>query len=718
MTRFALVRASFPFGPFLLYFIPGLSHTPGTQLNGDTMATHTMRNIGIMAHIDAGKTTTTERILYYTGKSHRIGEVDNGEATMDWMEQEQNRGITITSAATTCFWKEYQINIIDTPGHVDFTAEVERSLRVLDGAVAIFCAVSGVEPQSETVWHQADSYHVPRIAYINKMDRVGADFHAVVAEMEKKLAANAIPIQIPIGSEAGFSGILDLVSLEEIRWDPQSYGQEIMRQPISEANKPLALDWREKMIDSLSASSDELTTLFLEGKEIPEELIRSVIRTETIAERLVPVFCGASLRNMGVQPLLDGIIDYLPAPDELPPIQGHHIGKDKEVEVERSAEGPALGLVFKIQNDREAGPLCFVRMYSGSLKSGTAVFNIDKKKRERIHRLLRMHAAKSEQLDVISAGDIAVIVGFKQAQTGDTVGTEGFQVRLERMHFPEPVIHVAIEPKTLSERDKLKDVLTLLTKEDPTFLWKEDTDTGELIISGMGELHIDVLVTRIIDDYKVAAKVGRPQVTYRESILRTVSHTETYSRIVAGKENTAQITLEVRPMQRGSGNEFQNLVSKDRLPGPFADAVRRGVEGSLSSGIVFGYPAYDIGVTLKDAVYNQITSTEFAFEAAGSLGLDNACRGANPVLLEPIMKLDATCPKEFMGDVISGITMRGGIVQSLDSRTVVEHIHAEVPLERMFGYSTALRSTTQGRGTYTMEFSHFEKKIEKQPSQA
>ena len=677
------------------------------------MTTDTTRNIGIMAHIDAGKTTTTERILFYTGKSHRIGEVDNGEATMDWMEQEQNRGITITSAATTCFWKGHKINIIDTPGHVDFTAEVERSLRVLDGAVAIFCAVSGVQPQSETVWHQANKYNVPRIAYVNKMDRVGADFLSVLEEMEKKLGASPIPVQIPIGRESDFAGIIDIVLMEEIRWDPESLGTEFVRVPISSENQPLALKWRQHLIDTLSSRSEEMTDLFLEGKEIPPELIKSVLRTETIAERLVPVFCGASLRNLGVQPLIDGIIDFLPAPEELPPIVGHHVGKDREVEVERSLEGPALGLVFKIQNDREAGPMCYIRMYSGTLKSGVAVFNIDKKKRERINRLLRMHAAKYEQIDSVSAGDIAVVIGFKSAQTGDTIGTEGFQVMLERMHFPEPVISVAIEPKTLSERDKLKEVLDLLSREDPTFFWKEDAETGELIISGMGELHIDVLVTRIIDDYKVGAKVGKPQVTYRESVSKEVLHTEQYSRIVAGKENVAQITLEVKPLERGTGNRFTSEVSKDKLPQPFIDAVKRGVEGGLTSGVVYGYPAYDIGVTLKDAVYNQLTSTELAFEAAGSIGLDNACRKAEPVLLEPVMQIDVTCPKEFMGEVINGITMRGGMVQKIDSKAAVELIHAEAPLERMFGYSTALRSTTQGRGTYSMQFSHFQKKIEK-----
>lgn len=677
------------------------------------MKTDTTRNIGIMAHIDAGKTTTTERILFYTGKSHRIGEVDYGEATMDWMEQEQNRGITITSAATTCYWKDHQINIIDTPGHVDFTAEVERSLRVLDGAIGIFCAVSGVEPQSETVWHQANNYHVPRIAYVNKMDRVGADFHAVVEEMKKKLGANVVVVQLPIGRESDFAGIIDLVTMEEIRWDSESFGAAIVREPLKEENLALAREWREKMIDKLSASSDRMTELFLEGKEIPVDLLKSVIRQETVGERLVPVFCGASLRNMGVQPLLDAVVDFLPAPEELPPIPGHHVTKEKEVEVTRSLDGPPLGLVFKIQHDREAGAMAYIRMYSGTLKAGVAAYNIDKKKRERVNRLLRMHAAKYEQLDSVSAGDIAVVIGFKMAQTGDTIGSEHFPVMLEPMHFPEPVISVAIEPKTLSGRDKLKEVLTLLTKEDPTFFTREDEDTGQLIISGMGELHLDVLVTRIVDDYKVGAKIGKPQVTYRESVSKSVTHEESFSRMVAGKENTASVTLEVQALTRGTGNSFTNRVSKDKLPAQFAEAVRRGVEGGFSSGVLYGYPLYDVGVTLVNAKYSQLTSTEFAFEAAGSLGLDNACRKADPILLEPIMKIDVMCPKEFLGDVISGITMRGGLIHSIESRTSVEHVGAEAPMERMFGYSTALRSTTQGRGTYSMEFSHFQKKAER-----
>ena len=666
-----------------------------------------------MAHIDAGKTTTTERILFYTGKSHRIGEVDNGEATMDWMAQEQNRGITITSAATTCFWRDHQINIIDTPGHVDFTAEVERSLRVLDGAIAIFCAVGGVEPQSETVWHQADAYEIPRIAYVNKMDRIGADFYAVLDEIREKLGANPVVIQLPIGRESEFTGTIDLLSLQELHWDVESFGAKYELADIQEKHQELVATWRERLLDELTAHSDELTEYVLEGKEIPVELLNNVIREQTVNRNIVPVFCGASLRNAGVQPLLDAVINYLPAPEELPPIHGTHAKKENNVEVERSVDGQPLALVFKIQSDREAGDLSFIRVYSGTIKAGTAVYNIAKKKRERIHRLLRPHANRTEQVDSVSAGDIAVAVGLKLAQTGDTIGSEGFPVLLEKMHFPEPVISVAIEPNTLSQRERLKEVLSVLAKEDPTFTTKEDQETGELIISGMGELHLDVLRTRIIDDFNVGARVGNPQVTYRESISKEHEHTEKFHRMLAGKENSAELTLRVAPLSRGTGNQFSSNVSKSDLPENLIEAVERSIRGAFSAGIVYGYPAFDVGVILVKASYNEQTSTEFAFEAAASLGFDNACRDADPILLEPIMKVDVMCPKEFLGDVISGITMRGGVVHGVDSRPAMEHITTEAPLRNMFGYSTALRSITQGRGNYAMEFSHFSKKPEK-----
>ena len=669
-----------------------------------------IRNIGIMAHIDAGKTTTTERILYYTGKSHRIGEVDRGDTVMDWMAQEQDRGITITSAATTAFWKDFQINIIDTPGHVDFTAEVERALRVLDGAVGVFCAVGGVEPQSETVWRQANTYDIPRIVYVNKMDRIGADFAEVLSEIREKLGANPVAIQIPIGRENEFEGVIDLRTMEEIRWSDDDSGNTMERQPIRDELASEADEWRERLLDELSHHSDELTELFLDGAEIPLDLIDSVLREQTLAQSLVPVLTGASLRNIGVQPLLDAVLAYLPGPDELPPVTGHNIKKDEDVPIERAQDGPDVALVFKIQNEREAGPLSFVRVYSGKIKAGSAAMNHNKKKRERVNRLLRVHANRTEQVDSLKAGDIGAVIGFKLAQTGDTIGSEGFPVVLERMHFPEPVISVAIEPRTLSERDKLKDVLEVLSREDPTFVAKEDEDTGELIISGMGELHLDVLVTRMIDDFKVGAKVGKPQVTYRESIRKRVTHREKVTRVLAGKENIADLTLTVEPLDRGSGNHFTSKVGTGTLPQVLLDAVERGVLGGLDGGIVQGYPAYDVGVTLDSAVYNEATSTEFAFEAAASICLDNACRAADPILLEPIMNVDVIVPKEFMGEAINGITSRSGIVESVESRPTAEHIRASAPLEKMFGYSTALRSATQGRGTYAMEFSHFEGK--------
>jgi elongation factor G len=674
------------------------------------MAHKLMRNIGIMAHIDAGKTTTTERILYYTGKSHRIGEVDDGEAVMDWMEQEQNRGITITSAATTCFWKDCQINIIDTPGHVDFTAEVERSLRVLDGAIGIFCAVGGVEPQSETVWHQSDYYKIPRIAYINKMDRLGADFYAVVEEISEKLNANPLPLYLPMGKENDFYGIIDLVSMEEVNFEVTSYGSEVKRSPISEEWKAKAGEWREHLIDTISAYSEDITDLYLEGKDIPVEMLQQAIRAQTLNRTIVPVFVGASLKNIGVQPLLDGVLDYLPSPWEAPPIHGIDVKTEETVVVEADEKEQPLGLVFKIQADREAGSLSFIRMYRGEIKKGTAIYNITKNKRERVNRILRMHSNRNEPLEKVSAGDIAVIVGFKLAQTGDTIGSEGKKILLEKMQFPEPVIHVAIEPKTISDQAKLKKVLELLKQEDPTFIVKENEETGQLIISGMGELHLDVLVTRVMKDFKVDAKIGNPQVTYRESISKSATHTEEFHKIVAGKENNARITLKLEPLTRGEGDQYVCNIDEKVLPREHQDAVERGVKNAFSSGIMYGYPSIDIKATLVDAEYDEQTATSFAYEAAGSLGFDAACRKAEPILLEPVMHVDVMAPKEFIGDVMSHLTGRSGLIESLESKPTMEHVRASVPLAQMFGYSTALRSITQGRGTFGMEFSHFAKK--------
>jgi elongation factor G len=669
-----------------------------------------MRNIGIMAHIDAGKTTTTERILYYTGKSHRIGEVDDGEAIMDWMEQEQERGITIQSAATTTYWKDHQINIIDTPGHVDFTAEVERSLRVLDGAICIFCAVSGVEPQTETVWHQADRYRVPRIGYINKMDRMGADFFQVLEDIKAKLGAQAVPIQLPLGRESAFEGVIDLLEMREIRWDASTDGEQMIYSPLSQDRASIAREWREKLIDALSEHSEAITDLYLNGQEIPLELIKKELRKAVIHDKFVPLLCGASRRNMGVQPLIDAVVDFLPAPDEVGPAIGHHLKKEEEVQVPCDPKGTPLGLVFKIQYDREAGSLCYVRMYSGSFKPGTVVFNVGKKKRERANRILRMHSNKSEPMDVLSAGDIGVIIGMKEAQTGDTIGSEGWPVVLEKMHFPEPVISVAIEPKSISEQDKLREVLAILAKEDPTFTTKENEETGQLIISGMGELHLDVLVTRILKEYNVGAKVGNPQVTYRESISKTVEHTQEFSRVLAGKEHEAKLTLKVEGLPRGSGNRYTCAAKKSKAPEEIFDAIERGITAAFPSGIVMGYPCIDIGVTLLDLEYSELTGSEFAFEACASMGFDEACRNADPFLLEPIMAVTLISPKEFVGDVISLIIQRGGIVHSMDSKTTVDHVKAQAPMAKMFGFMTALRSVSQGRATFSMEFSHFEKK--------
>jgi len=671
-----------------------------------------LRNIGIIAHIDAGKTTTTERIIFYTGKSHRIGEVDDGEATMDWMVQEQERGITITAAVTTCFWRDKQINIIDTPGHVDFTAEVERSIRVLDGAVVIFCAVGGVEPQSETVWHQADHYRVPRIAYINKLDRIGADFYGVVREMEQKLGAEPLILALPIGRESELEGTIDLIGMKELRWDQNDFGATMLIDEIDSSRMDEARAHRQQMLDQLSNIQDEklsttITEMYLEEQSIPESLIRSAVRKGTLDRTFVPVLCGASLRNVGVQPLLNAIVDFLPAPDEVPPPTGIHAKKENEVTVELRRDAPPLALVYKIQTDREAGPLSYIRMYSGHLRSGTAVYNIDKRKRERINRLLRMHANRSEQLQEIYAGDVAVVVGLKLAQTGDTIGNEQFPIILEPMNFPVPVISVAVEPKTLSERSKLEAALHQLEKEDPTFTVRDDEDTGQLIISGMGELHLDVLMTRVIDDFKVQAKVGNPQVSYRESIEGEATHREKYHKLIAGKENSADITLKVRRLQRGAGNRFESEVAAGTLPQELIDAVRRGVTGAFTSGIIYGYPVIDIGVALVDGQYNQNASTPLAFEAAAALGFDEACRKAQPMLLEPIMKVDILVPKEYLGEVLGNLTTRKADIVQIDSKTKVESIHAHVPLATMFGYSTSLRSATQGRATFTMEFSHF-----------
>ena len=671
-----------------------------------------MRNIGIMAHIDAGKTTTTERILYYTKKIHKIGEIDDGQATMDWMAQEQERGITICSAATTTYWKDYQINIIDTPGHVDFTAEVERSLRVLDGAVAVICAVDGVQPQTETVWKQADEFKVPRLCFMNKMDRIGADFFGSMKDVQEKFGVECLALQIPIGEGQAFEGVIDLLRMKELRWNADDEGETIVESDIDESRMADTVTWREKLIDQVASSDDELAELYLDGQEISVEQLKAAIRKGTINRTFVPFVMGSARHNQGVQPLIDAVIDYLPCPTDIPAASGIHIKKDKEetVEVPCDVSKPALGLVFKIQYDREMGSLCYVRMYSGKISAGTQVLNINKKKRERVNRILRMHADKSEPLNEICAGDIAVFVGLKLAQTGDSVGSEGFPVLLEKPVFPQPVISVSLEPESMSERDKMNDTLQILSKEDPTFTYHADSETGQLIISGMGELHLDVLATRMKDDFGVQCRVGAPQVTYREAVTSSADCTESFSKVLGGKENTAGITVHVEPREQGAGNSYSCTVRDNNIPEEIYEAVESGFRSSLDSGINYGYPCTDTAVTVTGITYSEETATTFAFEACAAQAFDKVCNMASPQLLEPVMNVDITCPKEFVGEAMSQMTQRGGMIMGQDSKASGDIIHAQAPMAKMFGFSTNLRSATQGRAGFSMEFSHFQVK--------
>ena len=687
------------------------------------MSLKNIRNIGIIAHIDAGKTTTTERILYYTGKIHRIGEIDDGAATMDWMTQEQERGITIQSAATTTYWRDRQINIIDTPGHVDFTAEVERSLRVLDGAVAVICAVGGVQPQTETVWRQADEYRVPRLCFVNKMDRTGADFFAAMEDVKQKFGAKPLALQLPIGSESNFEGIVDLLRMKEYRFDPADEGETVIESDIAAERLEEAKRWREKIIDETSSYNDEIAELFLSGEEVPLELLQKEIRRGTVERFFIPFLCGSARKNCAVQPLIDAIVDYLPAPDEVPAAVGTHVKKQERIEIPCSESGTLSALVFKIQYDREAGSLCYVRIYSGKIKTGEQVFNVGKKKRERINRILRMHSNKSEALDGVSAGDIAVLIGLKLSQTGDTLGSEGAPVLLENLSFPQPVISVALEPETLSDRDKLKETLDILSKEDPTFTFREDAETGQLLISGMGELHLEVLVTRMKEDFKVAARVGNPQVTYRESVGCEISHGETYSKVLGGKEQTAGVTLRIAPIAQtaagktssnsaaqgsSSDNTYICTANTDGIPEVILEAVKNGICNSFGAGIRYGYPCTGICVTVTELNYNELTSTPFAFEACAAAAFEAACEKADPQVLEPVMNVDIVCPKEFVGDAMSLLTQRGGLIQSLESKPSAEVVHAQAPMEKMFGFSTGLRSVTQGRASFSMEFCRFQ----------
>ena len=671
------------------------------------------RNIGIMAHIDAGKTTTTERILYYTGVNYKIGETHEGTATMDWMEQEQERGITITSAATTCYWKgtkdqfpQTRINIIDTPGHVDFTVEVERSLRVLDGSVTVMCAKGGVEPQSETVWRQADHYHVPRMIYVNKMDIMGADFYNVLRMIDERLKCNAVPIQLPIGKEAEFKGIIDLVEMDaDVYYDEM--GKDMRVEPIPEDMVDLANEYREKLLDAVSMVDDEIMEMYLNGEEVPGDRIRAAIRKATCQVEMIPVVCGTSYRNKGVQKLLDAIVDYMPSPLDIPAIKGVNPKTDEEDERPASDEAPFSALAFKIATDPYVGRLSFVRVYSGVLNTGTSVLNSTKGSRERIGRILQMHANHREDIDTLYSGDIAAVVGLKNSTTGDTLCDEKAPIVLESMEFPEPVIRVAIEPKTKAGQEKMGIALMKLAEEDPTFKTYTDEETGQTIIAGMGELHLEIIVDRLLREFKVEANVGAPQVAYKETIRKAVDQDTKYARQSGGKGQYGHVKIHVEPNESGKGYEFVNAVVGGAIPKEYIPAIDAGIQGAMLSGTVAGYPVVDVKVTLFDGSYHEVDSSEMAFKIAGSMAFKEAMRKADPTLLEPIMKVCVIVPDEYMGDVIGDLNARRGQIQGYEMRSGAQQIDAFVPLAEMFGYATDLRSRTQGRGQYTMEPSHY-----------
>jgi elongation factor G len=661
-----------------------------------------------MAHIDAGKTTTTERILYYTGVSHRIGEVHDGTATMDWMEQEQERGITITSAATTCHWNDHRINIIDTPGHVDFTIEVERSLRVLDGAVAVFCSVGGVEPQSETVWRQADKYKVPRIAFINKMDRVGADFFRGVNMIKDRLKANPVPIQLPVGVEESYKGVIDLVEMKAVIWDEESLGAKYHLEEIPEGMLELAREYREKMVEEISSHDDLLMEKYLGGEELTIEEIKGAIRKATIDILICPVICGSAFKNKGVQNLLDAVIAYLPSPVDVPAIKG--IDADSETEVERPAkdDGPFAALAFKIMTDPFVGQLCFFRVYSGALKSGSYIYNSTKGKKERIGRLLQMHANKREEIKEVYAGDIAAAVGLKYTTTGDTLCPEEHPVILESIEFPEPVISIAIEPKTKVDQERLGISLAKLASEDPSFRVKTDEETGQTIISGMGELHLEIIVDRLMREFKVEANVGKPQVAYRETITKKVKVEGKFVRQSGGRGQYGHVWLEVEPQEPGKGYEFVDAIKGGVVPREYIPAVDKGIREAMDTGVLAGYPVVDFKVSLIDGSYHEVDSSEMAFKIAGSMGFKEGCAKAGPVLLEPIMSVEVVVPEDYMGQVVGDLNSRRGRIMGMENRAGAQVITSMVPLAQMFGYATDLRSATQGRATYTMTFDHYE----------
>lgn len=667
------------------------------------------RNIGFMAHIDAGKTTTTERILFYSGVSHKIGEVHDGKAVMDYMVQEQERGITITSAATTCFWKDHRINIIDTPGHVDFTVEVERALRVLDGAIAVFCAVGGVEPQSETVWHQADRYSIPRMAFVNKMDRTGADFFHVLDMMSKRLKTTAVPLQIPIGKEQNFLGVIDLIQGKALYFDEQSlgmktYSDEVPDQLMSEAEK-----WRNFLIESIAEEDEDLMSRYLEGEELTVTQITQGIREATINLKICPVLCGSAFRNKGIQPVLEAIVDFLPAPNELPPIQGLDPQTNQEVDCHARDDAPMSALSFKLMTDPYVGHLAFLRIYSGHIETGMTVLNACSNKKERIGRLLKMHSNKREEIKEAWAGDIVAAVGLKQVSTGDTLCEAKQPILLETMEFPEPVIDLAIEPKTKQERDHLSQALQKLTREDPSFRVKTDEETGQTIISGMGELHIEIIVDRLIREFKVDANIGEPQVAYRETITRPANVDKKFVKQTGGRGQYAQCIIEVEPAEQGQGYQFVNKIVGGVIPKEYIPAVDQGIKDSLQNGIYSGHPLIDIRVRLIDGSYHEVDSSEQAFYIAGSMAIKEACLKAGPIILEPIMLVEILTPEEYMGDVMGDLNGRRGRVLGFEPRHGTQIIRTNVPLKQMFGFSTDLRSMTQGRATFTMQFDHYAK---------
>jgi elongation factor G len=661
-----------------------------------------------MAHIDAGKTTTTERILYYTGVTYKIGEVDEGTATMDWMVQEQERGITITSAATTCLWRDHRINIIDTPGHVDFTIEVERSLRVLDGAIALFCAVGGVEPQSETVWRQADRYGVPRLAFINKMDRTGADFFRVVKMIEERLDARPVAVQLPIGAEEGFAGVVDLVRLRALVWDEETLGAKYHEEDIPPRLAAQAGSWREKLIEAVAEVDDALLERYLEGQEVSAAELQGAIRQATLRFKIVPVFCGASFRNKGIQPLLDGVVDYLPSPLDVPPVRGLNPRTHKEESRAADDDAPFSALAFKLMTDPFVGALTYIRVYSGVVSSGASVYNATKQRRERIGRLLKMHANKREEIKELRAGDIAALVGLKHTTTGDTLCDERHPVVLESIQFPEPVISVAIEPKTRADQEKLGLSLQKLATEDPSFRVRTDEETGQTIVSGMGELHLEVIVDRLVREFGVGANVGRPQVAYRETIRRGAEAEGRFVRQTGGRGQYGHVWLRVEPLPAGSGFEFVDATRGGVIPQEFIAAVVKGARESAGMGVLAGYPVIDVRAIVFDGSYHEVDSSEIAFKIAASMAFRECVRRADPVVLEPVMAVDVVVPEEYLGDVIGDLSGRRGKVLGVETRGGTRVVTARVPLAEMFGYATDLRSRTQGRATYTMQFSHYE----------